>query len=560
MYNFVDHRPIPGEIYLSGDEIETRRSTYPFDKYIAISDTNLEELKELFASNPSNEYAIVMDKSLSLNKELMEFLAKNSSKNVFYIRENNSSSETTLYDEKETQIFIDNVNLIRKKYQKDIKLEDGSTAEQALDASRRINKFVEHINKVKEDGTSLSPLEKYICAYQFVSSFMYKSENEEKENYLTSRNLVSILTGDKIVCVGYAAMLKEICTRLDIPCEIQCFKFKDSDTGHANNLVKINDDKYNIHTIYYADACWDSKRVTDKKQDIPNTLIYSFMDFADILKIHPTLVNDDKNIYKNICLYAGLLSVDLDNKYKKCQEEYAEKYDGEDKLKKSVQSEIDERKPQYLAKIDNLLKDYPIEKDKSHDKELSAYQKLTLECFIILPLLENEDEQKIKNDLLWFIRQEANLSKEILKEYLIEILDKSLVTQVEKEMRDKRKTLSERIENLRKEITEIEPKNKNLASDYYSNKENRPQSTPIPTSNIKIAWKNIANFFEDDSYIKGLFGGEIQKQFNDSLLATYMQIKRMNIYHVEGLKNTLIKKILEKLDQNNNKEEDRSQS
>ena len=279
------------------------------------------------------------------------------------------------------------------------------------------------------------------------------------------------------------------------------------------------------------------------------------MDFADILKIHPTLVNDDKNI----CLYEGLLSADLDNKYKKCQEEYAEKYDGEDKLKKSVQSEIDERKPQYLAKIDNLLKDYPIEKDKSHDKELSAYQELTLECFIILPLLENEDEQKIKDEL-WDIGQKANLSKEILKEYLIEILDKSLVTQVEKEMRGKSRKLSDRIENLRNEITEIETTNKNLASDYYSNKENRPQSTPIPTSNIKIAWKNIANFFEDDPYIKGLFGGDIQKQFNDSLLATYMQIKRGNIYHVEGLKNTLIKKILEKLGQNNNNEEDRSRS
>ena len=138
MYNFVDHRPIPGEIYLSGDEIETRRSTYPFDKYIEISDTNLEELKELFASNPSNEYAIVMDKSLSLNKELMEFLAKNSSKNVFYIRENNSSSETTLYDENETRILADNVNFLRDKYNKDIQFEDGSTIEHALDASRKL--------------------------------------------------------------------------------------------------------------------------------------------------------------------------------------------------------------------------------------------------------------------------------------------------------------------------------------------------------------------------------------------------------------------------------------
>lgn len=556
MYNYIEQRNIPGKSFLSEKEVELRRETYDFDKYIEISNTNKEELQRLFDSKPADDYAIVIDKKLSLDKDLLEYLAQKSSSEIFYIKEKNHTSETTLYDEKETQIFIDNVNLIRKKYQKDIKFEDGSTAEQALDASRRINKFVEHINKVKEDGTSLSPLEKYICAYQFVANFVYKDENKESENYLKSRNLVSILTGDKIVCVGYAAMLKEICTRIGIQSEIQHWHFSDNDIGHANNLVRIDDDKYNIHTIYYADACWDSKRVTDKKHDIPNTLIYSFMDFADILKIHPTLVNDGKNIY----LYEGLLSdSELVNIYKKCQEEYAEKYDGEDKLKKSVQSEIDERKPQYLAKIDNLLKDYPIEKDKSHDKELSAYQELTLECFIILPLLENEDEQKIKDEL-WDIGQKANLSKEILKEYLIEILDKSLVAQVENEMRGKSRELSDRIENLRNEITEIETTNKNLASDYYSNKENRPQSTPIPTSNIKIAWKNIANFFEDDPYIKGLFGGDIHKQFNDSLLATYMQIKRGNIYHVEGLKNTLIKKILEKLGQNNNNEEDRSQS
>lgn len=42
---------------------------------------------------------------------------------------------------------------------------------------------------MKEDGTSLSPLEKYICAY---ANSVYKGENTESENYLKSRNLVSM--------------------------------------------------------------------------------------------------------------------------------------------------------------------------------------------------------------------------------------------------------------------------------------------------------------------------------------------------------------------------------
>ena len=38
---------------------------------------------------------------------------------------------------------------------------------------------------------------------------------------MDSRNLVKVLNGDKIVCIGYASMLAELCKRIDIPCIVQ---------------------------------------------------------------------------------------------------------------------------------------------------------------------------------------------------------------------------------------------------------------------------------------------------------------------------------------------------
>ena len=37
-----------------------------------------------------------------------------------------------------------------------------------------------------------------------------------------------------------------------------------SDIGHANNLVIIKDEKYNIDGLFYCDACWDSKKNDQK--------------------------------------------------------------------------------------------------------------------------------------------------------------------------------------------------------------------------------------------------------------------------------------------------------
>lgn len=118
---------------------------------------------------------------------------------------------------------------------------------------------------------NLSPLEKYLAAYDVVKSFKPYKENEKDKRQ--SRDLRYILKDDNkyIVCVGFARLLLELLTRLDIPCKYIHVDVDDSyekkygeeikninHVGHARNLVKIDDDKYNIHGIYLSDSTFDS--------------------------------------------------------------------------------------------------------------------------------------------------------------------------------------------------------------------------------------------------------------------------------------------------------------
>ncbi len=65
----------------------------------------------------------------------------------------------------------------------------------------------EMVSKIKKQN--LSPLEQIMYAYDIVRDRVYLEE-KEGEGYETSRDLTSVLLGDKIVCVGYANILDKI--------------------------------------------------------------------------------------------------------------------------------------------------------------------------------------------------------------------------------------------------------------------------------------------------------------------------------------------------------------
>lgn len=133
------------------------------------------------------------------------------------------------------------------------------TLDDVIKANNQIDKLVD---KIKEKR--LSPFETVVFVHKFITQvFEYKQGNMEE-----CRVLPGIIKTRKIVCSGYASMVKAIIDRLNIPelscdivgCEIyEKNESLDFEGGHCHNLIHIKDKKYSIDGVYVEDACWDSK-------------------------------------------------------------------------------------------------------------------------------------------------------------------------------------------------------------------------------------------------------------------------------------------------------------
>ena len=139
-----------------------------------------------------------------------------------------------------------------------MKAEDLFTLNEILVTNDKLQSEVDYINSLtvaNENNRPLNKLEKFIMAYDFCTNFKY---NEHENDTSKSRYITSILNGNNIVCVGYAKLLKEMCSRLGIECYsvgVTCIDTKtQKKEGHQNNIVVLDG------KLYYADACWDSQR------------------------------------------------------------------------------------------------------------------------------------------------------------------------------------------------------------------------------------------------------------------------------------------------------------
>ena len=121
----------------------------------------------------------------------------------------------------------------------------------------------ETINYYKELITSsnLSPLEQITFAYDIIKSFDY----QEAEIGSDSRSMHKIVNSGKIVCVGYAQFLKQVLKELgfkietfDVNSPDRYGSYPDPFDNHERNVIRIDDDKYNVHMIAACDPTWDS--------------------------------------------------------------------------------------------------------------------------------------------------------------------------------------------------------------------------------------------------------------------------------------------------------------
>ena len=152
--------------------------------------------------------------------------------------------------DKNISMYIMNEN---DPYKTMYRLEDISNAYKQLDD------WANEINSATVDGKSLSSLEKFIYAYMIAKDRVAK---DCKFNPCLCRNVVAVLNNNYCVCDGYASLLKELCSRIGIPCIVKSVFVREP---HSINCAIIKDDKYDIDGLYYSDPTKDSK-------DLGNTL------------------------------------------------------------------------------------------------------------------------------------------------------------------------------------------------------------------------------------------------------------------------------------------------
>lgn len=103
---------------------------------------------------------------------------------------------------------------------------------------------------------NLSPVEKVMYVYDIVKEREYKESDDDRSK---SRDLDKIISGDKIVCVGYSNLFNAILNSLGI----NAIPLVDFSKKHQRSLVYIKDYKYNIDGIFEFDMTGDSKRNID---------------------------------------------------------------------------------------------------------------------------------------------------------------------------------------------------------------------------------------------------------------------------------------------------------
>lgn len=186
------------------------------------------------------------------------------------------------------------------------------TKEEFLEEEKLLNILIDPIK-----DSNLSPLEKYIAVYNIVKK--YKEYKENNKNLAQARILKHIVHNEYIVCGGFSTLLHVLLQKVNISSSVLSMEVEDKNdeknhSGHIRNIVKIDDDKYNIHGIYLADSTWDNDLQDDlylnillthdeKKEAKYNEylevedMLFDFHDFFEYnIKMNTLLYKTSKNV------------------------------------------------------------------------------------------------------------------------------------------------------------------------------------------------------------------------------------------------------------------------
>ena len=258
-----------------------------------LNDAEFEELQiELFVNRDLR--TITISRELSLDTEFIKRLCEKCPKQKIkvYVPIWNYN-QSAIFDQEELKVLYHNVSTLLKSGSNVSFVEDyeeiqkGYSFNEAITASRKVDDIVKTIKNAKVDGRELSPLEKYLYAYIYATEHEYnESGKDTSDERFESRSVVRILNGDKIVCVGYVSLLFEICKRLGIPLKQQFVtdNYRQKETvdflNHANCSVFIEDEFYDVKTMFYSDPTRDAN-----DPEIGRSIAHALIDFNDVNNI-----------------------------------------------------------------------------------------------------------------------------------------------------------------------------------------------------------------------------------------------------------------------------------
>lgn len=180
-----------------------------------------------------------------------------------------------------------------------------------------LENFAEKVNKF-----NFSPLEKIMYVYDFVRDKVYNEESKDEETTV-SRDFVSALLGDKIVCAGFAAIFIEFLEKLDIKAD-DYLLVRDKNIGHKRVIMYIKDEKYGVDGIYLFDPTFDCKRKNDN-----NKFLLMYNHFGKTFNEMDEMDKKHGFEYRHLSLPVGIN--DLEEKLEKAIEE-RKKYENETQM------------------------------------------------------------------------------------------------------------------------------------------------------------------------------------------------------------------------------------
>lgn len=151
--------------------------------------------------------------------------------------------------------FEETINLLTKLKFKNIKVKTiySADAEEDLIEVLKAYKYIARVGKYIK-SFNLSPLEEVILLYDLLKEREYKESKESAD----SRSLMRVYKNNEIVCLGFSNIVGPILDFLHIKNELLYYK-SNNRKGHVDNLIYINDSKYDLHTSFIVDLAWTCK-------------------------------------------------------------------------------------------------------------------------------------------------------------------------------------------------------------------------------------------------------------------------------------------------------------